>query len=115
MRSLQQHQQVNCFLAQQVSSLRQQVEDLHQAAESSQAAHKQVVDQLKQALSDKDLLERQLQAVTMQGPAGSSMVTALLLHLWRCKTVVRRPMSLELMLPCSITACLCLQHACLPF
>jgi len=65
-----------------VSSLQQQVEDLQQAAESSQAAHKQVVDQLKQALSDKDLLEQQMQAVVLQGPAGSSLATALPVHFW---------------------------------
>ncbi len=65
-----------------MSSLQQQVEDLQQAADSSQAAHKQVVDQLEQALSDKDLLEQQLQAVMLQGPAGSSMVTALPVHFW---------------------------------
>ena len=76
LRSLQQHQQLSCFLARQVSSLQQQVQDLHQAAHSSQAAHKQVVDQLQQALSDKDLLEQHLQVVMVQGPAGSSLATA---------------------------------------
>jgi signal transduction histidine kinase len=93
--SLQQHQQLTCFLAGQVSGLQQQVEGLQQAAESSQAAHKQVVDQLKQALSDKDLLEQQLQAVMLQGPAGCSLATALTVHLWHCKAVFDRPMSIE--------------------
>lgn len=77
-----------------MSSLQQQVEDLQQAAESSQAAHKQVVDQLKQALSDKDVLEQQMQAVVLQGPAGGSLATALPVHFWidcAAKLCLRHP------------------------
>ena len=109
LRSLQQHQQLSCFLTRQVSSLQQQVQDLHQAAQSSQAAHKQVVDQLQQALSDKDLLEQQLQAVMVQGPAGSSLATALTVHLRiDCAANLCQQIHVTRLLPCSKTACLCL-------
>ncbi len=97
-----------------MSSLQQQVEELQQAAESSQAAHKQVVDQLKQALSDKHLVEQQLEAVMLQGPAGSSLPTALTVHFWidcAANLFFQRSMSTELVLHCLFVFAACL----LPF
>jgi len=97
-----------------VSSLQQQVEELQRAAESSQAAHKQVVEQLKQALGDKDLLEQQLQAVMLQGPAGSSMVTALAVHLWiACAARLRCITGFESQCCPAAACCLFVLAACL--
>ena len=55
----------------QVHSLQQQLQDLQQAADSSETAQQQLADQLREVSHDKSLLEQQLEAFMLEQASGS--------------------------------------------
>ena len=61
-------QQDSCL---QVRSLQQQLQDLQQAADSSETANQQIADQLREASHDKSLLEQQLESLMLEQTPGN--------------------------------------------
>lgn len=55
----------------QVRSLQQQLQDLQQATDSSEAANQQIADQLREVSHDKSLLEQQLESLMLKQAPGS--------------------------------------------